>query len=346
VFEKEKYVKALVFREGVRWSVEEIAKPVPTANETLLKVLQTGVCGTDQHLLHGGFIAKFPLIPGHEMVCEVVAHGPATDGPDIGARVVVDNTVHCGNCSYCRAGSPLFCADFVSLGCNAAGGFAEYVVVKTSKLYDIGDLDPDVAVLTEPLACAMHGADILQLKPASNVLIFGAGPTGLLLAQLLTMAGAASITVAAPTQSKLDLARKHGANHTVRLDRNDPGSGIKALREIAPEGFDAVVEATGNPRVLESAVGVTRNGGTVLVYGLAGESELASIRPYEIFSRELTLRGSFAQAFCIGRALFALQSGRISTEGLITQKIRLNDFGQALDNLNDSEQIKTVVTLS
>lgn len=339
-------MKAVVFREGVQWSVEEVDRPVPRQGETLLKVLQTGICGTDEHLLHGGFIAKFPLIPGHEMVCEVLEHGPATDGPVFGTQVVVDNTIHCGDCSYCRAGTPLFCANFISLGCNAAGGFAEYVVVRTSKLYDTNGLDPDVAVLTEPLACAMHGADVLQLKPASNVLIFGAGPTGLLLAQLLSTAGAASITVAAPTQSKLDLAKNHGANHTVRLDRNALQSGVDALRAIAPDGFDAVVEATGNTGVLEAAVDLTRNGGTVLVYGLAGETDLARVKPYEIFSRELTLRGSFAQAFCIGRALFALQSGRIRTEGLITQKIRLEDFGKGLDALHDSEQIKTVVTLS
>ncbi len=336
-------MKAVVFREGSSWGLEEVPQPEPGPGETLLRVLLTGVCGTDEHLLQGGFIAKFPLIPGHEMVGEVVRHGPATLGLPAGTRVVVDNTIHCGECGPCREGRPLFCEQFVSLGCNAPGAFAEYVVVRSSKLYDIGALPLDVAVLTEPLSCAMHGVDVLQLSPGSRVLIFGAGPTGLLLAQLVKMAGAASVTIAAPTQSKLDIAVRHGANHTVTLDRNDPSAGVGKLREIAPEGFDAIIEATGNTSVLETAIQLTKTGGTVLVYGLAGEDDIAGIKPYEIFSRELTIKGSFAQAFCIGRALFTLQSGRINTEGIITQTVGLDGFAIALKNLHDPEHIKTVV---
>jgi len=337
-------MRAVIFREGSRWQVETIDAPAPATGEALLTIIKTGICGTDEHLLHGGFIAKFPLIPGHEMVAEVAALGEGTVWPVVGTRVVVDNTVFCGHCEACRAGTVLYCENFVSLGCNAAGGFAEQVVVAASKLYPIGDLDPNIAVFTEPTACAMHGVDVLSLKPSSDVLIYGAGPTGLIMAQLLRMAGASRVTVAAPTASKLELARKHGAHHTVQIDRADATGGVAELRAIAPRGFDAVIEATGSTSVLEQAVALTRTGGTVLVYGLAGENSLAAIRPYEIFSRELTIKGSFAQANCIGRALFALQSGVVSTEGLITNEVGLEDFGVALDALHDSEQIKTLVS--
>jgi len=339
-------VRAVVFREGSRWQVETIDAPTPAPGEALLTIIKTGVCGTDEHLLHGGFIAKFPLVPGHEMVAEVVALGEGVSEPAVGTQVVVDNTVFCGHCDACRRGTVLYCSNFVSLGCNAAGGFAEQVVVSAGKLYPIGDLHPDIAVFTEPTACAMHGVDVLALKPASDVLIFGAGPTGLILAQLLRMAGAARVTVAAPTASKLALARAHGAHHTVRIDRTDAAAGVAELRAIAPDGFDAVIEATGSTSVLEHAVSLTRTGGTVLVYGLAGEDALAAIKPYEIFSRELTIKGSFAQANCIGRALFALQSGVVSTAGMITREVSLDDFDQALAGLKDSEQIKTLVSPS
>ncbi len=336
-------MRAVVFREGSQWKVEDVQTPTPGPGEALLTIVKTGVCGTDEHLLHGGFIATFPLVPGHEMVAEVAAHGDGVTWPAIGTRVVVDNTVFCGECSACRRGTQLYCEKFISLGCNAPGGFAEQVVVRASKLYPIGDLDPDIAVFTEPTACAMHGVDVLGLSPASDVLIFGAGPTGLILAQLLRMAGAARVTVAAPTASKLALAAQHGAAHTVQMDRSNPRAALDRLRTIAPEGFDAVVEATGSTAVLESAVSLTRTGGTLLVYGLAGENATAAIRPYEVFSRELTIKGSFAQANCIGRALFALQSGVVSTQGMITSELGLADFGQALDNLKDSAQIKSVM---
>jgi len=177
------------------------------------------------------------------------------------------------------------------------------------------------------------------------VLLFGAGPTGLLMAQLLRMAGAARVTVAAPTRSKLDLALRHGADHVVQTSRADATAGLDELRTLAPDGFDAVIEATGSTTVLENAITLTKTGGTVLVYGLAGEQATAAIRPYELFSRELTLRGSFAQEHCIGRALLALQSGTISTEGMITQRVGLDGFGEAIEALHDSEQVKTVLVV-
>jgi len=336
-------VKAIVFRGDAKWGVEDVSTPTPGPGEVLLRTIMTGVCGTDEHLLHGGFIAKFPLIPGHEIVGEVVELGEGVTELSVGMNVAVDNAIYCGECGACRGGTPLFCSNFTSLGCNAPGGFAEHVLVRASKLYPIGSLDPAIAVFTEPTACALHGVDMLALKPASDVLLFGAGPTGLLLAQLLKMAGAARVTVAAPTVMKLELAARHGANETVQIDRAHPEDAVTRLKEIAPEGFDAVIEATGSTAIFEIAVSLTRIGGTVLVYGLAGENALAAVKPYEIFIRELTIKGSFAQANCIGRALFALQTGVVSTDGMITSQIGLNSFADALVNLKDSSQIKTVV---
>lgn len=336
-------MKAIVFREGSQWAVEEIPTPEPGPGEVRLRVLRTGVCGTDEHLLHGGFIAKLPLIPGHEVLGEVESVGEGVTSPPVGTVVAVDNTIHCGECRACLAGRALFCENFVSLGCNAPGGFAEYVVVRAAKTFDTIGLDPEVAVFAEPTACAMHGVDILDLAPASDVLIFGAGPTGLILSQLVRMAGAARVTVAAPTASKLALAERFGADHTVVLDRTDPSAGIAELHRIAPDGFDAVIEATGVVNLLERAVALTATGGTVMVYGVAAEDALARFSPYEIFSRELTVKGSFAQAFTLRRALTALRSGSIRTDGIATDVVGLEDFGRALANLRDSEQVKTMV---
>lgn len=336
-------MKALVFREGSQWAVEDVERPTPGVGEALLKVIRTGVCGTDEHLLHGGFIAKLPLIPGHEIVGEVVELGPETTGPALGTRVVVDNTITCGECPACSEVRPLFCENFVSLGCNASGGFAEYVLVRAGKTFDIGDLPVEVAAFTEPAACAMHGVDILDLKPASDVLIFGAGPTGLILSQLVRLAGAARVTVAAPTQAKLDLAKQYGADAVVKMDRENPDAAVAELASLAPRGFDAVIEATAAISVFERAVGLTKTGGTLMAYGVYAADALARVSPSEIFSREIRIQGSFAQVGCISRALFALKTGRIKTEGLATTVVGLEDFGTALDNLHDSSEIKTVI---
>lgn len=335
-------MKAIVFREGVQWAVEDVDEPHAAPNEVVLRVLRTGVCGTDEHLLHGGFIAKLPLIPGHEMVGEVVEAGSRVVGRPVGTRVVVDNATYCGRCGPCSNGEPLFCENFHSLGCNAPGGFAERVAVRADKTYPIGDLDVDVAVLTEPLACVVHGMDRLDPPVGANALIFGAGPTGLLLAQLLRMAGAASVTTAAPTASKLDVAKGLGVDNVVQLVRGDPAAAESALRKIAPKGFDVVIEATGAIELVEASLALTRTGGTVMIYGVAAEDATARIRPYEVFSRELTIKGSFAQANCIGRSLSILRAGRVRTSGIVTATVGFGTFGDAIANLHDSAQVKTV----
>jgi D-arabinitol dehydrogenase (NADP+) len=148
--------------------------------------------------------------------------------------------------------------------------------------------------------------------------------------------------VAAPTASKLELARELGIDETVQLDRNDPDAAEDTLRALAPKGFDAVVEATGSTAVFELAVRLTATGGTVLVYGLAGEDATAKVFPYEIFARELTIKGSYAQAFTMKRAVDILKSGAIRTEGIVTEVVGFEDFERGLANLHDSSQIKTV----
>ena len=295
------------------------------------------------NLLAGGFMARYPLIPGHEVVGEVESIGEDVQGLEIGDQVAADNTVLCGQCEYCRRDQPLFCLNFTSLGVNAPGGFADYVVVDAEKCFPLDGVDPNVAVMTEPLACAMHGADVLSLRPGSDVLLFGAGPTGLLLSQLLLHGGAARLTVAAPSPHKLELARSFGVDETVQLDRADLAAASSKLRTISDSGFDVVVEATGVPAVLALCPQLTRPGGTVLVYGMAEAEDRVAFSPYEIFSRELTIKGSFAQTHCFDRALLALRTGRVRTEGIVTDVFPLERFADALTAVASPKTIKAVV---
>jgi D-arabinitol dehydrogenase (NADP+) len=107
-----------------------------------LRTVLTGVCGTDRHLLAGGFMARYPLIPGHEIVGEIESLGDGVVGLAVGERVAADNTVLCGACEYCRRDRPLFCRNFTSLGVNAPGGFAEFVIVDAEKCFPLDGVDP------------------------------------------------------------------------------------------------------------------------------------------------------------------------------------------------------------
>src|SRR3954468_22250806 len=253
-------MRAVVYDRPEEFEVRELPVPEPGPGEVRLRVVVAGVCGTDLHLHEGEFGPTYPLIPGHEFVGEVVAVGEGVDSDLLGHRVVVDNTASCGRCLECRRARPAYCENLVAQGVNAPGGFAEQVLTDADRCFVVDDLDPEVAVLTEPVACVVHGLDVLAPAPASDVLVFGAGPTGLILTSLLARTGAGRLTVAAPTPSKLELARTRGADHVVQVDRADPRAAREQLRELAPAGFDVVVDATGATSVLEGTLELTRTG--------------------------------------------------------------------------------------
>jgi len=328
-------VKAVVYDAARHFEVRTVPTPQPGSAEVRLAVEMAGMCGTDLHIHEGGFFSSYPLTPGHEIVGRVDLLGEGVQDLSLGQLVAADNTVLCGHCPSCRRDEPLFCRNFYSLGVNGPGAFADYVVVRAEKCFPVDDLSPSTAVMTEPTACAVHGMDVLDARPGSDVLLFGAGPTGLVLAQLLVHGGAARVTVAAPTEFKLALARDYGVDKTVRIDRADPAASLGTLRDNAPDGYDVVVEATGAAAVGEMCLPLTRDGGTVLVYGMADEGAILPVHPYEVFRRELTVKGSFAQTHCFDRALAVLRSGRVRTEGIVTNEFRLADYGRALSALSD-----------
>jgi D-arabinitol dehydrogenase (NADP+) len=336
-------MKAVVYDRPGKFAVRQIPLSEPGAGEVLLRVLVAGVCGTDLHLHHGEFGPTYPLIPGHEIVGEVVAAGPGVTDVRVGEQVTLDNTASCGRCVECRRARPAHCLHLVAQGVNAPGGFAEFVVTDADRCFNVDDLDPEVAVLAEPTACVVHGMDVLALQPGSNVLLFGAGPTGLLLTQLIAHSGAAQLTVAAPTRAKLELALAGGADEIVPLDRADLAASMNRLRSLGPDGYDVVIDATGATSVLQHTLALTRTGGTVFVYGMTAESASWPVAPYDMFRRELTIKGSFAQQFSFDRALAYLRSGRVDTTGMVTNRFTLHDYAGALTAVADSSCVKAVI---
>lgn len=339
-------MKAVVYDAARSYAVTEIPTPQAGPGEVRIKVGQVGVCGTDLHIHEGDFGAVFPLIPGHELVGVVDQAGAGADRFRVGEQVTVNPNVHCGHCDYCRAGRLILCANLQGYGSNFPGFFAEYVTVPQTLVFSVDGLPADTAVFAEPAACAMHGLESLGLRPGSHALVFGAGPTGLLLAQLIASGGAASVTVAAPSQFKLDTAAGLGIDRTVRISRDDAGGDIAKLRQASPggDGYDVVVEATGSTRVGDICVPLTRNGGTVLVYGVTRADEVVTFHPFDVFRREITIKGSFAEITSFAAAIAALRGGRARTDGIITHRYALDDYAKALDALaNDPAAHKIVI---
>ncbi|KAF7289872.1 Zinc-binding dehydrogenase [Mycena indigotica] len=326
----------------------EVTKSAPivdiSEDQIQIKVSCCGICGTDSHIAKGEFIAQFPLIPGHEIVGTISKLGKLVSGFSLGDRVVADPGITCDECFYCRRGKSLLCENFASLGVTQAGGFAEYVAVASKKVYKIFNLSNEEATLVEPAACAVHGADKLDLPVGSEVLILGAGPTGLILAQLLKLNGAAKVVIAANKGIKTKIARQlKAADEYVEIDREAPEPAWKTLKELYPYGFDAVVEATGSETVANESINYVRRGGTLMVYGVYANDALVHWPPAKIFGDEIKIIGSFAQTHCFPRAVAYLDSGKVRVQGMVTDVFTVNDYQKALDKLESKTALKVVV---
>ena len=336
-------MKAIVYDAPRQFKYKEVPEPEIQSDDVLVRIDACGLCGTDLHIHEGEFAPNFPLIPGHEFTGEIVALGGSVKGLSQKQRVVGNSNESCGKCFYCMRGDFLLCLNLRAYGVTQDGGFAQYLRIKADRIFPIGNLTSREAVMVEPSACAVHGMEVLAMKPGSDVLLFGAGPTGQVLAQLLKLNGAGRLVVAAPPGPKLELAGRLAADEIVPMDRKNPDKHRNRLRELNPTGFDYIVEATGSAFVCEDALQFVRRGGTLLVYGVYPESETVRFNPFDLFRREITIKGSFAQIDAFPRALAYLESGKIKVNEIVTDEFPLEDWAKVLEHAWARKGIKIAV---
>jgi D-arabinitol dehydrogenase (NADP+) len=336
-------MKAIVYDAPRQFQYRDVPEPKIEHDDVLVRIQACGLCGTDLHIHEGEFAPRFPLIPGHEFTGELVLLGSAVKDLQEGQRVVGNSNEACGKCFYCLRGNYLLCLNLRAYGVTQDGGFAQYLRIKADRIFPIGRLSPREAVMVEPSACALHGMEVLAMKPGSDVLLFGAGPTGQVLAQLMKLNGAGRLVVAAPPGPKLELVGRLAADQTVAIDRKNPERHRRQLHELSPNGFDYIVEATGSASVCEDALQFTRRGGTLLVYGVYPETDSVRFNPFDLFRREITIKGSFAQIDAFPRALAYLESGKIKVAEIVSDEFDLKDWGSVLEHAWSRKGIKIAV---
>ncbi|MDR1105264.1 MAG: zinc-dependent alcohol dehydrogenase family protein [Treponema sp.] len=338
-------MKAIVYHRANEFSLEDTAIPECGDDQALIRVKSCGICKTDVHIHQGHFTSRFPLVPGHEFSGIVEKTGKRAGNLAAGDRVVADNASLCGDCYYCRRDKPLYCENFHSLGVNGPGGFADFVVVDANKVFRIpDDLDFDRASFTEPVACAVHGMDRIGAQCGDQALIFGAGPAGIILAQLLQLGGASDVLLAAPTLFKLKAAEELGIRETLQISRGDHAANEKLIRERYPKGFDIVIDATGAGAVAGQCFRFAKKGAKIIFYGVYNESETIAMNPYRIFADELTVIGSCAQTHCFPRALQYLTKNTVRVDTLISRHYRLEEYATALDTvISGKESLKVII---
>lgn len=338
-------MKAVIYTSPREFSIQEVPIPEVGPNDVLIRVIQSGVCGTDVHIHNGKFFAQFPLTPGHEVVGTVAAMGNNVNGFTIGEQVSMNPNDSCGHCGHCRQGQPLHCDNLKGYGTNWPGSAAEYMLSPAKLTYSTEGLPLDVAVLSEPASCANHGLESLAVQPGGTVLVVGAGPTGILLAQMIVHGGASHVTISGSTKFKLDLATSYGIDSAYLMDRSKPDESFADLHALAPGhgGWDYIVDATGSADVTERCLPLLRTGGTLLVYGVTDPDDRVSFSPYDVFRRELSIKGSFAEISNFRSTIAMLKSGRVQTRGLITHRFGLNEYEAALRAVSTDRTAHKVV---
>lgn len=224
------------------------------------------------------------------------------------------------------------------------GGFAEFCAYPAGKVFKIHNLSDVDATLLEPASCAAHGLDKIAPKLGSSVLMFGAGPTGLVLAQMLRHNGGCNVVIAAPEGLKMDLAKKlDAADEYVELSRKEPEAQFAKLKKDNPYGFDIVVEATGSPKILEDAINYVRRGGKLVVYGVYSSSAKVSWPPSKIFGDEITIIGSFSETYMFPAAIDYLDSGKVKVAGIVNKTYKLEQWAECLEAMKNKTAIKAAI---
>ena len=326
-------MKSAVFYGRHDLRVQESAVPEPGPEEVLIQVKACGVCGTDVHIYEGDKGAAEvnpPAILGHEFSGVIAAVGSEVRRFHVGDRVCIDPNCYCGACDYCRGGEVHFCEHMIGYGTTQNGGFAEYCAVNESLVYLLGEHTTfEQGAMAEPAACCLHGIDLCEIRPGSQVVIIGGGMIGLLMLQLAKLAGASKAALLEPVEKKREMGAKLGADICIDPLTEDTGA------RLAEAGFTwirTVIECAGLPSTMEQAIALAGKKGTVMLFGLTKPDAQIAVMPFEIFRKELTIKASYINPCTQQRALQLIDSGRLDVQSMVCGTIGLEQLEEVLQN--------------
>lgn len=319
--------------------------PEPGVGQVLVRVAACGVCGTDVHIYHGGKGSADvtpPVILGHEFSGFVEKLGPQTDGLQIGQLVTVDPNIYCGKCRPCRQGQKQMCHSMKAVGVNMDGGFADYCLVPYAQCVPVPEgVEPELAALTEPLACCLHGIDRAGIRPGENVLVIGGGTIGQLMLQLARIAGAAKVILSEPVETRRTLALELGADAAIDPVKEDLNQRLEEILGVS--GADVVIECVGSPRTSGQAIDAAAGCGRVLLFGVPNPEAVLQTKMHPIFQKELTIMGSFVNPDTHSRAVALIASGQLKLERLITHRFPISQLEAAIAMQTSDQSIKVLV---
>jgi 2-desacetyl-2-hydroxyethyl bacteriochlorophyllide A dehydrogenase len=314
---------------------------LPTEDEVQVEVAFVGICGTDLHVVHGTMDHRvtFPQLLGHEMSGTITEVGAGVDDFEVGEKVVVRPLISCNECPACLAGHRHICQRLVFLGIDAPGALQTHWTVPAHILHKVpAEVSLRTAALVEPLAVACHDVARAELVPGETVVVFGAGPIGLLISLLAQHRGA-RVLVTDVNAARLELAQGFG------LEAVPEGLAGAVERLTGETGADVVFEVSGSAPAIADATGVLRTRGRLVVVGIHSEPHPVDL--LRVFWRELHLLGARVyepQDFDEAIALTA--ENVLPLDRLVTSVVPLDDLSEAFDQLQSGGgAVKVLVSL-
>ncbi|OII63708.1 L-threonine 3-dehydrogenase [Streptomyces sp. CC53] len=338
-------MKALVKQnaEPGLWLMD-VPEPEYGAGDVLIKVLRTGICGTDLHIRSWDGWAQqtvsTPLVLGHEFVGEVAAVGADVQDVAVGDLVSGEGHLVCGKCRNCLAGRRHLCRATVGLGVGRDGAFAEYVVLPASNVWvHRTQVDLDIAAIFDPFGNAVHTALSFPLV-GEDVLITGAGPIGIMAAAVAKHAGARNVVITDVSEPRLELARKVGATLAVNVARGSIGD---AQRQLGlREGFDIGLEMSGRPEAMRDMVANMTHGGRIAMLGLPADE--FPVDWAKIVTSMITIKGIYGrEMFETWYAMTVLLEGGLDLSPVVTGKYAYKDFDAAFDEAATARSGKIIL---
>jgi len=328
------YVRAIVYEGPGELEVKEVANPKVGPRDALIRVRAAGICGSDLEMARGNRPDVMPpRIPGHEASGDVEEVGENVTKFQVGDRVVVEPILSCGECRNCRAGRYNVCRDLKFVGVHIDGAFAQYLVMPEWRIYGIprGFTYEEAAIL-EPTAVGVHVVGRAKVSPGDNVVILGAGPIALQIAQVAKAVGAGFITMTDVLDHRLELAKNLVADLAINPRREDVLQHVKQVTD--GEGADVVIEVVGSSSTILQTIDLVRTGGRILIAGLSVENFVT--KPPTFWMRQLlkevTIETSRSYAANDWDVAIKLASrGGINCRALVTHKFGLDGVSRAYD---------------
>ena len=311
--------------------------PALDSDQVLVQVAAVGVCGSDVHFYQHGklgpFVVDQPLILGHELSGVIAAVGSDVDPSRIGQRVAVEPQRPCGKCAQCASGRYNLCPEMIFFATPPVdGAFCEYVAIQSKFAYEIPDsISFNAAALIEPLSVAIWALQRAEIKAGSTVLIAGAGPIGVIVAQAAKAMGATEIIITDISEDRLAFALKHGATRAINVAKDN-------LDGVEVEIF---IDASGSGPAVYAGIKAVGPAGYAILVGMGNDDVLLPVS--HIQNNEIWVSGVFRYINTWPLGIQMVASGQIDLDVVVTATFGLSEVDAALNNGKLPNQLKAIV---